>query len=281
MAAEADTGCPRPLGRFPRWRVRDACSGQPGSWGRCPWLQSCSHPGAPEPFRDSAFRPRQASQPECASSAVFPAGACVTPAAAAVLPDPASPGCNRAARSGRGMAAEPPGTSDPAMAPECASTGPSPGAGVWLQSYRPFRGQRPPETLNSGHGRRRRGRVRIHGGAPGIRVTRPVFPDRACVTRTATLAAIAGAQRSGPVGGTGGIGNIESGHGRRVAVGMCIHVARGDLRCYWLGMGMDGFLLSMSLYAAAPRAACYMGRDLGGAALPVPWRGRLHCFGPR
>ena len=60
--------------------------------GLAPWLQSCSHPGVPVPSRDFAFRPLQASQPECASSAAFPAGARVPPAAAAVLPGTASPG---------------------------------------------------------------------------------------------------------------------------------------------------------------------------------------------
>jgi hypothetical protein len=53
----------------------------------------------------------------------FPAGARVTPAAATVLPGPARPCCNPATRSERGMTPEPPGISNPAMAPERASTG--------------------------------------------------------------------------------------------------------------------------------------------------------------
>jgi hypothetical protein len=108
VTAEAETGCPRPPARFPRWRVRDACSGNraPGA----ATLAAIMFPSwAAEPSSDSAFPATAASQPGCASSAVFPAGARVTPPAAAVLPDPARPCCNRATRSGRGGGGRAPG----------------------------------------------------------------------------------------------------------------------------------------------------------------------------
>jgi hypothetical protein len=162
VTAEAETGCPRPSGRFPCWRAREASGGS----------------SAPGPVQ--------------------------------------RPGCNRAA-------AEPPGTSNPAMAPERVSTEPSPGSHVNAGN------SRAPGIRRPGCNRAARLELPAHPGdsesRPWSGASRAGCASTAAIQVSSVYSAVFQIRAYGPVLqcggelGPNGIGNIELGLAMRIVDG--------------------------------------------------------------
>jgi len=122
VTAEAETGCPRPLGRFPRWRPRDACGGS----GCNRAVRSGRGGGARAPIRSW----HRSAIHRAISGAQVDAGNRWAPGIR-------RHGCNSAARS---WAAKPVGALNSATAgaslPGCASTVASHVSNVHLAAFR-------------------------------------------------------------------------------------------------------------------------------------------------